>query len=260
MANSYQQNSNNNTQDKPNYVRTKCTTLFNNKTGAMQLGYATAGFGRAYATLSIAAVFNDMRGRTPKKGEQTYDYDNAIYMSLSAEDCQVLRKVLMHYKAKEILDMEISFHGSHFRLIDGSATEEEDMKDGVIIYVGKADNNSKEISYTHSFYFENINLQGFNSTDANAEATIFVENPSFDTFCEFVNEMCRVLVSPMDHKPNRGDNYNGGQNTSGTSAPRAPSRRGASTAQSWANSGNAAPQQQAAAPQYSEEEADDLPF
>lgn len=258
MANSYQQNSNNQ-QDKPNYIRTKCTTLFNNKTGAMQLGYATAGFGRAYATLSIAAVFNDMRGRTPKKGEQTYDYDNAIYMSLSAEDCQVLHNVLLHYKAKEILDMEISFHGSHFRIIDGSATEEDDMKDGVIIYVGKADNNSKEVSYTHSFYFENITLQGFNSTASDAEAINFTVNPSFETFCQFVSEMCRVLVSPIDHKPNRGDGASSGPNTSGTSTPRAPSRRGANTAQSWANSGNNTPKQEAA-PEYNEDEANDLPF
>lgn len=258
MANSYQQNSNNQ-QDKPNYIRTKCTTLFNNKTGAMQLGYATAGFGRAYAQISIAAVFNDMRGRTPKKGEQTYDYEKAIFMSLSAEDCQVLRNVLLHYKAKEIIDMEISFHGSHFRIIDGSATEEDDMKNGVIIYFGRSEPNSKEVSYTHSFYFENIVLQGFNSVATDAEPVNFTVNPSFETFCQFVDEMCRVLVYPIDHKPNRGDGVASSPNTSGTSTPRAPSRRGANTAQSWANSGNNTPKQEAA-PEYNDAEADDLPF
>lgn len=257
MSNSYQQNQNNTQQDKPNYNRTKCTTLFNNKTGAMQLGYATAGFGRAYATLSFAAVFNDMRGRTPKKGEQTYDYDNALYMSLSAEDVQVLRQVLMLYKAKEVVDMEISFHGSDFRIIDGVATDEEDMKNGVIIYVGKHENN-KAPEYTHSFFFESIDLQGFDSTDSNATAKAFTINPSFDVFCEYINEMCRCLVSPLDHKPNRGENTYTNTNTSGTSTPRAPSRRSsASTAQAWANSSNSAPAETAAA---TEGEEEDLPF
>jgi len=259
MANSYQQNSESQ-QDKPNYIRTKCTTLFNNKTGAMQLGYATAGFGRSYAQISIAAVFNDMRGRVPKKGEQTYDYNNAIFMSLSAEDVQVLRKVLLHFAAKEIRDMEISFHGNHFRIIDGALTDEDDMKDGVIIYFGRSENGSKEISYTHSFYFENVHLQGYKSTDENDEPVSFVENPSFDVFCQFVTEMCKVLVYPMDHKPNRGDGASSGPNTSGTSTPRAPSRRGSSTAQAWANSSNNAQPKNDNVPEYNEDEAADLPF
>lgn len=251
----YQQSQNNNTQDKPIYNRTKCATIYNNKTGALQLSYASAGFGKAFAQMSFAAVFNDMRGKNPKKGEQTYDYDNGIFISLSAEDVRVLRHVINAYKAKRIIDMEINFRGSVFRLIDASASGEEDMTDGVIIYVGKSEDSKKAADYTHSFYFENIHLQGYNSGDKDAQPVEEVCNPTFETFSDWVDELSRCLVSPMDHKPNRGEAASYNQNTSGTSTPRAPSRR---TAQAWANSGNNT-QAEAPAENY-DQNSDDLPF
>lgn len=254
--NNYQQQQNNNSSDKPNYVNTKCTSLFNNKSGALQLGYASAGFGRANAQFNLAAVFSDMRGRQAHKGQQSYDYDNGLFASFNVEDVHVLKRVLQAFNAGKFRDIELTFRQVIIRFIDASLANDEDMKDGVLMYACKNDGKG-EHDYTHSFYFENITVSGYENADENAEAKSITINPSFDSFCDFIECMCKTLVSPLDHRPLRADPS---QSNSGKSySPQAPSRRGATTAQSWANSGNAN-NQQANEPEYNEEEAGELPF
>lgn len=254
--NNYQQQQQNNSSDKPNYVNTKCANLFNNKSGALQLGYASAGFGRANAQINLAAVFSDMRGRQAHKGQQSYDYDNGIFASLNAEDVHVLKRVLQAFNANKFRDIELTFRQIIIRFIDASLANDETMDNGVLMYACKNDGKG-EHDYTHSFYFENITVSGYENADENAEAKSITINPSFDTFCDFIDGMCKALVYPLDHRPLRADPS---QANSGKSySPQAPSRRGAATAQQWANSGNA-DNGQAAQAEYNEAEAEDLPF
>lgn len=252
--NNYQQQPQTQT-DKVTYVNTKCTNLFNNKSGSLQLGYSSAGFGRVYASMTFAAVFSDMRGRQARKGEQSYDYDNALFATFNTEDVHVLHRVLQAFKEKKFRDIELTFRGTIIRFIDAALANDDSMTDGVIMYACKNDGKGDH-DYTHSFYFENITVSGYDSAEDNAEATSIAINPSFDSFCDYIECMCKTLVSPMDHRPLRADpsqNNNSGRSYS----PQAPSRRGATTAKQWANSGN---QAQEAMPEYNEEEAGELPF
>lgn len=246
----YQSNNSNNNQQQNTikFSSAVCLNIFNNLSGAMKLGFSSANFGRTYATFNISAVFTDMRGKNPKKGEQTYDHENALYFRLNAEDVHVLKTVLNAIESGKAKDFELTFRDTVVRFVEGSMLEEPEYKNGVILYAGKKTEGS-EFSFSHSFFFAADTINGYNVNEEGKDVEIpFTINPSFAAFKSYINSMCEYLTAPVDYSVWSNNSSSGtSQNNSGTATPNAPSRRSSSesAAQNWAGSSRRGAEQQA---------------
>lgn len=257
-----EQQSNNTGASTVNYTRISCCQLFNNLTGSIKLGFSTAQFGRSYATISLASVFSEVRGRNPKKGEQTYDYDNAIYLSLSSEDLTVVRTALVALRENKIADIEMRFRGADIRLTKAELIGEKEFKDGIMLYALSKAKDKDADAYTHSFFFAGSAISGYLSSDEDAQPVDIPINPSFDSFCNFIEVLSKTVVSPIDYVQHRSGGFGSGGGGRSSYTPRtatAPSRRGTKpeAAANWVKTTEPSSENTSAP---DDPYADDLPF
>ena len=235
QGNSAPQGNQGNSQSR--YTNCDCTTLFNNNSGALTLGFSSAGFGKSYGTIKLSEVFAEMRGKTPGKGETVYDHDNALFVSIGAEDLQRLGLGLMRFKeeslsdpSKKVIDFEIPLNKMSLRIVDGSLVGDPLFTKGVMLYLRKA-----EEEVAHAFFFEEKELSLYGVPEDKEPVETHIINTSFEVFKTWVSEIAKSVVSPIDYTrlALRGQSGQANRPAGGSyTAPGAPSRRSSTAAPS----------------------------
>jgi hypothetical protein len=194
-----------NTNPNPNrgankYFSTRCVALYNNETSAMTLSISSDGFGKKFASIQLAPVFSDMKGKEAPRGEQMYDYDHTTFVSLAAEDTVRFIKALelISSDSSKFADFELTQQNkASMRICSLASAEKDSSQEGsFILFVTREDK-------TEAFKFAKDEISVYSDTNLGLpEGNDFSKialNPSFEVFKEWFKNALKEIVGAVDY-------------------------------------------------------------